>query len=65
MRIFKNYSPKLVAKHVKVFFKGNVYITGRGGYTFEHGKLVLPSNPDKIHEETVREVNMKISELIC
>ncbi len=63
MRIFKNYSPKVVAKYVKFFFKGRLYINGRGGYVFEHGRVVMPRSADPIHHATVTEINRQISSL--
>lgn len=61
MRIFKQYSPRLIAKHVKFFFKGRLYIKGRGGYTFEYGKLVMPQQADEVHSDTVTEINQCIT----
>ena len=29
MRIFKKYLPVMIAKYVKTFFKGRIYIQGR------------------------------------
>ncbi len=63
MRIFKQYSPKQIAKHVKFFFKGRLYIKGRGGYTFEYGKLVMPVQADDLHSLTVSEINNCIANL--
>ncbi len=63
MRIFKCYSPRAIAKHVKLFFKGRIYINGRGGYTFEHGKVVMPEKPDRVHSDTVTEINRQISSI--
>ena len=63
MRIFKMYSTKKIVKHVMLFFKGHLYIKGRGGYTFDHGKLLLPDGADERHAVTVSEVNSAIAEL--
>lgn len=63
MRIFKLYSPKMIAKHVMLFFKGRLYINGRGGYSFDHGKLLLPDGADERHAVTVNEVNSAIAKL--
>lgn len=41
MKIFKKYSPKHIARYVKAFFKGRIYIQGRGAYEFNHGKLIM------------------------
>jgi hypothetical protein len=37
MRVFKKYLPLMVAKHVKTFFKGRIYIHGRGRFDFQSG----------------------------
>ena len=43
MRVFKKYLPLMVAKHVKTFFKGRIYIHGRGRFDFHSGLLVMPT----------------------
>jgi hypothetical protein len=63
MRIFKFYSPLAIAKHVKLFFKGRIYINGRGGYVFERGRVVMPEKPDQVHSDTVTEINRRIQSL--
>lgn len=63
MRIFKKYLPLMIAKYVKTFFKGRLYIEGRGGYHFENGQLVMPSEADHMHMKTVREINSTIAQL--
>ncbi len=63
MRIFKKYLPLMIAKYVKTFFKGRIYINGRGGYQFEQGQLVLPREADKMHRITVQEINSTIAQI--
>jgi hypothetical protein len=63
MRIFKKYLPVMIAKYVKTFFKGRIYIQGRGGYEFDQGHLVMPETADHMHKNTVSEVNSTISQL--
>ena len=63
MRIFKKYSPRVIAKYVKFFFRGRLYINGRGGYTFEHGRMVMPPDADRVHSDTVIEINRLISSI--
>ena len=63
MRIFKKYLPLMVAKYVKTFFKGCLYIHGRGGFEFEQGQLKLPEKHNRLHQTTVSEVNSTISQL--
>lgn len=63
MRVFKKYLPLLVAKHVKTFFKGRIYIHGRGRFDFQCGLLLMPNPADIPHRQTVNEVNEVISRL--
>ncbi|KKC98223.1 MULTISPECIES: DUF1107 domain-containing protein [Photobacterium] len=63
MRMFKQYLPKLVAKHVSRLFSGRLYIDGRGGYEFDNGMLKLPVKAEQRHFETVKEVNLEIRRL--
>ena len=60
MRIFKKYSPAMIAKHVRTFFKGRLYIHGRGAYEFNNGSIVMPAGADEKHRDTVRELNTYI-----
>jgi len=61
MRVFKHYHPKMIAKHVKAFFSGRLYIDGRGGYVFNRGRLVMPICADEMHRQTVLEINRVIA----
>ena len=63
MRIFQKYQPLLVAKHVKGFFSGRVYIEGRGAFSYAQGMLVMPDDPKPSHHDTVQEVNQLISRM--
>ncbi|MBP8174224.1 MAG: DUF1107 domain-containing protein [Aeromonadaceae bacterium] len=63
MRIFKKYLPVMIAKYVKTFFKGRIYIQGRGGFEFENGHLLVSKMSDRVHQCTVREINTTISQL--
>ncbi|GAA4495585.1 DUF1107 domain-containing protein [Pseudaeromonas paramecii] len=63
MRIFKKYLPLMIARYVKTFFKGRLYIQGRGGYQFEQGKLMMPMQADTLHKHTVQEINQTIANL--
>ncbi|HDC4325150.1 TPA: DUF1107 domain-containing protein, partial [Aeromonas hydrophila] len=56
MRVFKKYLPLMVAKHVKTFFKGRIYIHGRGRFDFQSGLLMMPTSADIPHRQTVVEV---------
>ena len=63
MRVFKKYLPLMVAKHVKTFFKGRIYIHGRGASTSSRVLLMMPLQDDIPHRQTVLEVNELISRL--
>jgi len=63
VRIFKKYFPALIAKYVRTFFRGRLYIHGRGGFEFENGKVIMPPKADVLHRETVIELNSKIAEI--
>lgn len=60
MRIFKKYIPALIVKHIRTFFKGRVYIQGRGAYEFDNGALLMPAGADVKHVTTVNEINTAI-----
>lgn len=42
MRLFKRYTPSMIAKHISRLFKGRIYIYGVGRFEFDNGKLILP-----------------------
>ena len=65
MRLFKRYTPGMIAKHVSRLFKGRIYICGVGKFEFDNGKLVLPERAEKRHFKTVKEVNQEIMRLRC
>ncbi|WP_432453476.1 MULTISPECIES: DUF1107 family protein [unclassified Agarivorans] len=63
MKIFSRYSPVKIARYVKAFFKGRLYIRGRGAYQFQNGKLAtLPNYKTGKHRQTVAEVNQQIDD---
>lgn len=63
MRLFKRYTPGMIAKHVSRLFKGRIYIYGIGTFEFNYGKLILPEKAEKKHFQTVNEVNKEIIRL--
>ncbi|MFD1009120.1 DUF1107 domain-containing protein [Oceanisphaera ostreae] len=63
MRIFQKYQPLLVAKHVKVFFSGRLYIHGRGAFSYAKGMIVMPDNAKPEHKKTVKEINQLITQM--
>ncbi|EKO3991043.1 DUF1107 domain-containing protein [Vibrio fluvialis] len=65
MRLFKRYTPCMIAKHVSRLFKGRIYIYGVGKFEFDNGKLILPDRAEQRHFQTVKEVNLEIRRLRC
>lgn len=43
MRVFKQYLPLLIAKYVKTYYQGHIYIQDCGQLEFQHGKVLMPS----------------------
>lgn len=63
MKIFKKYSPTHIARHVKAFFKGWIYIQGRGAYAFDQGKVIMLNNHRSLkHRQTAAEINRCIEQ---
>jgi hypothetical protein len=61
MKIFVKYTPTRIARYVKTFFKGRLYIKGRGAYAFENGRLATLSHfQSKRHQQTVVDINEHI-----
>mgnify|MGYP001095678407 FL=1 len=65
MRLFKRYTPSMIAKHISRLFKGKIYIYGVGKFEFDNGKLILPERADNRHFQAVNEVNHEIKKLRC
>ncbi|MGF1697740.1 DUF1107 domain-containing protein [Vibrio lamellibrachiae] len=65
MRLFKRYTPSMIAKHISRLFKGKIYIYGVGKFEFDNGKLILPDRADNRHFQAVKEVNNEVKKLRC
>ncbi|MGF1722115.1 DUF1107 domain-containing protein [Vibrio kyushuensis] len=65
MRLFKRYTPSMIAKHISRLFKGKIYIYGVGKFEFDNGKLILPERADNRHFQAVKEVNGEVKKLRC
>ncbi|MCK6264748.1 DUF1107 domain-containing protein [Vibrio sp. ZSDE26] len=65
MRLFKRYTPSMIAKHISRLFKGRIYIYGVGKFEFDNGKLILPARADNRHFQAVKEVNSEVKKLRC
>lgn len=61
MKVFVKYAPRRIARYVKTFFKGRIYIKGRGAYAFENGRLeTLSQFQSRKHHQTVADINQHI-----
>lgn len=63
MRLFKRYTPSMIAKHISRLFKGRIYIYDIGKFEFDNGKLMLPEKAEKMHFQTVKEINQEIMKM--
>ncbi|MEC6798344.1 DUF1107 domain-containing protein [Photobacterium sp. S4TG1] len=63
LRIFQVYRPIQIAKYVKNFFRGRLFISGIGGFEFENGRLVAPLSADLKVLNVISEVNKEIKAL--
>ncbi|NLS12853.1 DUF1107 domain-containing protein [Vibrio sp. SM6] len=63
MRLFKRYTPCMIAKHIIRLFKGRIYIHGVGRFDFDQGKLILPEKAETQHFRAVKEINLEVKRL--
>ena len=65
LRIFKKYQPRQIAKFVKAFFNGRIYIVGLGRLRFLEGKVVAYQHQksEKSILIVVSEINQIVNEL--
>lgn len=61
MRIFKNYAPRQIARHVSAFFQGYFYIQGKGAFRFDGGKVLISPEQDADTKRICREINNSIT----
>ncbi len=60
LRIFQVYRPIQVARYVKNYFRGRLFIIGIGGFEFEYGRLLPPKSADLKVLNVLSEVNKEI-----
>ncbi len=60
MRTFRQFNSYRIAKHVKGFFEGNLYISGLGSFEFHNGQLLMPEDAGYEVRMSVSEVNREI-----
>ncbi|MGF1772062.1 DUF1107 domain-containing protein [Vibrio maritimus] len=65
MRLFKRYTPSMIAKHISRLFKGKIYVYGLGGFEFDNGKLIIPERAEQRHFKAVKEINQEVMRLRC
>jgi hypothetical protein len=60
MRSFKQFNSLRIARYVKSFFHGTLYVTGLGLLEFQQGLLIMPSNAANNVKICISEVNREI-----
>jgi len=65
LRSFKKYQPRQIAKFVKGFFNGRIFIVGLGRFRVIDGKVVAYEHLNKEHKIliVVSEINKMVAEL--
>ncbi|MCL1126736.1 DUF1107 domain-containing protein [Shewanella surugensis] len=57
MRVFPIYAPKLIVKHVRVFFEGSIWVKGVGRLEFSKGRMLLPRRSLPGVQQAIIELN--------
>ncbi|MCQ1060921.1 DUF1107 domain-containing protein [Photobacterium sp. DNB23_23_1] len=60
LRVFKKYRPNQVARYVKSYFRGRLFIIGVGAFEFDCGRLLPPKKHDTKALNVLSEVNREI-----
>ena len=63
MRVFQEYNPLHIARHVKTLFKGQLYIKDIGEFEFDMGKIQLPVGKDLSLLSVMSEINRCVTNL--
>lgn len=63
LRIFKIYRPQQIARYVKSYFRGHIFIVGIGGFEFDSGRLLPPKSANLKALSVLTEVNREIQSL--
>ena len=61
MRRFPVYAPKLIAKHVRIFASGAIWVKDLGVLHFKQGQLLMPRWCRPKVKEAITEMNNLIS----
>lgn len=59
-RIFKHYRPGQVARYVKSYYRGRLFIMGVGAFEFDRGRVLPPKSQDLKALAVLSEVNREI-----
>ncbi|MDO6707666.1 MULTISPECIES: DUF1107 domain-containing protein [unclassified Photobacterium] len=60
LKIFKQYRPNQIARYVKNYFRGRLFIVGIGAFEFDGGRLLPPVTQDIKALNVLSEVNKEI-----
>ncbi len=60
LRIFQHYRPRQIARYVRNFHRGQLYIEGVGEFEFDGGRILPPQNHSKRLMSVMSEVNAQI-----
>ena len=60
IRVYKKFTPSLIARHVRTLYRGRFSVEGFGTYEFDRGGVVLPRDADKRSLDLVTAVNREI-----
>ncbi|AZL85659.1 DUF1107 domain-containing protein [Aliivibrio salmonicida] len=63
MRFFKHYAPSMIAKHISRLFNGRIHIHGIGEFRFEEGRLIVPTQAERVHYRMIKEINVEVNRL--
>lgn len=54
----------MIAKYVKVYFKGQFSISGLGDFVFDNGRVKVPVNSGQQLVDIANKINMEIAQLV-
>ncbi|MGF1693108.1 DUF1107 domain-containing protein [Photobacterium kagoshimensis] len=60
LKIFKQYRPNQIARYVKNYFRGRLFIMGVGAFEFDCGRLLPAKSHDLKALSALTEVNKEI-----
>lgn len=63
MRTFKDYNATKIAKYVKSYFTGQLFIQGVGRFEFAQGKLLFAAHAPHHYKRIASQINQEIKAL--